>query len=307
MGKISSYGTASSPSLGDKLIGTSVGSVPVNGTYNFTIQQLSDLISGQITLQKVLDAGNTATKNINLTGIINTTTLNVGNITSTGILTSANAVISGYLKDKNNLAGTAGQILSSTVTGIQWIDAPSGGVNIYNANGTLTGNRTVTMSSYTLSFDKDLIVNGLTIGKGKNNITSNTGIGNYALSFNTSGAYNTALGYNALYSNTTGSNNTAIGASSLYSNLDGEFNISIGVGSLTVSTSGSANISLGYQSLFKNTTGSANISSGYQSLYNNTIGSSNIAIGSGSLNSNTTGGDNVAVGESAGYSNGEFP
>jgi hypothetical protein len=142
MGKISSYGTASAPSLGDKLIGTSVGGSPVNGTYNFTIQQLADLISGQVTLQEVLTAGNTATQSINLTGIITATTLNVGNITSTGILTSANTVINGYLKDKNASVGTSGQVLSSTVTGTQWITLPSTPTlqQVLNAGSTATHN-----------------------------------------------------------------------------------------------------------------------------------------------------------------------
>lgn len=97
MGKISSYGTASAPSLGDKLIGTSVGGSLVNGTYNFTIQQLADLISGQITLQEVLTAGNTATQSINLTGVITATSLIVGNITSSGTITSNGINLAGNL------------------------------------------------------------------------------------------------------------------------------------------------------------------------------------------------------------------
>ena len=146
MGKISSYGTASAPSLGDKLIGTSVGGSPVNGTYNFTIQQLADLISGQITLQEVLTAGNTATQSINLTGVIAATSLIVGNITSSGTITSngitlagnlsasgfsyiystqtlniTNSTITGTFKDRTGSAGALGQVLSSSVTGTQWI------------------------------------------------------------------------------------------------------------------------------------------------------------------------------------------
>ena len=146
MGKISSYGTASAPSLGDKLIGTSVGGSPVNGTYNFTIQQLADLISGQITLQEVLTAGNTATQSINLTGAITATSLIVGNITSSGIVTAANAVINGYLKDKNASVGTSGQVLSSTVTGTQWITLPSTPTlqQVLNAGSTATHNISVT-------------------------------------------------------------------------------------------------------------------------------------------------------------------
>ena len=59
-------------------------------------------------LQSVLDTGNTATQNISLTGNITV----VGTITPT-TLTASNGV------------GAAGQILSSTGTGLQWIDSPS--------------------------------------------------------------------------------------------------------------------------------------------------------------------------------------
>lgn len=68
--KISSYSIASSPALADKLIGTKVGGPVVDGTFNFTIQQLSDLILAPVNLQKVLDTGNTATQSINLNGNI---------------------------------------------------------------------------------------------------------------------------------------------------------------------------------------------------------------------------------------------
>jgi hypothetical protein len=61
------------------------------------------------TLQQVLDAGNTATQNIVLTG----------NITSTQI-------IPGNIKDGLGNLGTTGQILSKTATGIQWINNSTG-------------------------------------------------------------------------------------------------------------------------------------------------------------------------------------
>lgn len=55
----------------------------------------------------------------------------------------------------NNLAGTTGQVLTSTGTGTAptWTDVSSLGTNnIYNTNGTLTGNRTVTQGANTLAF-----------------------------------------------------------------------------------------------------------------------------------------------------------
>ncbi len=57
-------------------------------------------------LNDVLSVGNTATNNITLIGDINAT----------------NAKITGAIYDSNNSPGTAGQILSSTVTGTDWID-----------------------------------------------------------------------------------------------------------------------------------------------------------------------------------------
>jgi hypothetical protein len=192
--KISLYSIASSPTLGDKLIGTKVEGGVVNGTFNFTIQQLSDLISQEVTLQKVLNKGNTATQNINLTGNINTTNLfasnnlgirtntpaypldvngnarftgevtgllfqnssqnafyltNSGNndftltgsgtfrilnnaqttslfsVTNSGLTTVNNLYVTGAFRDSSNSVGLAGQVLSSTVTGTNWISLPA--------------------------------------------------------------------------------------------------------------------------------------------------------------------------------------
>ena len=43
MSKISKYDVAPVPKLADKLIGTSVGGTPDDGTYNFTLQELLTL------------------------------------------------------------------------------------------------------------------------------------------------------------------------------------------------------------------------------------------------------------------------
>ena len=108
----------------------------------------------------------------------------------------------------------------------------------------------------------DLFVNGLTVGRGKGNIVSNTANGVNALVYNTTGANNTATGLNALVYNTTGYGNTASGSYALY----------------------------------QNTTGSNNTASGYAVLFQNTTGSENTAIGQGALFSNYTGSNNTAIG-----------
>jgi hypothetical protein len=68
MARISTYTNASPVTLSDKFIGTEVSGTPVNVTKNFLISDLLALFQDNITLQNVLDAGNTATQNITLTG-----------------------------------------------------------------------------------------------------------------------------------------------------------------------------------------------------------------------------------------------
>jgi hypothetical protein len=60
-------------------------------------------------------------------------------------------------------AGAAGQVLTSQGAGLAPIwAAGGGGSNIYNANGTLTGNRTVDMNSFSITFQNggDFIIDG---------------------------------------------------------------------------------------------------------------------------------------------------
>ena len=129
MSKISIYEVVPVPKLADKLVGTSVGGEPEDLTYNFTLGELLNLFIPNIpgnTLQGVLDFGNTATQNINLTGIITTTTLNVG---STANILNSNLTgqtkITGGLYDRLNSIGTAGQVLRSTGTQVEWYSIPN--------------------------------------------------------------------------------------------------------------------------------------------------------------------------------------
>ena len=69
-----------------------------------------------------------------------------------------------------------------------------------------------------VNLDKDTTINGLTVGKGAGNISSNTAVGLNALGANTTGVSNTAVGANALDSNTFGVQNTAVGINALQSN-----------------------------------------------------------------------------------------
>ena len=87
MAKISTY-TVETPTSSDLVIGTDdVGGT--NATKNFTVGS----IAGIANLQSVLDAGNTATEDISLTG---------------------NLSVTGTVADSSGDVGTNGQILTST-------------------------------------------------------------------------------------------------------------------------------------------------------------------------------------------------
>jgi len=94
------------PASEDLLIGTDVSDN--NKTVTFLVSSVSGAGGVAQGLQSVLDTGNSATQNLSLTGNITV----VGTITPT-TLTASNGV------------GAAGQILSSTGSGLQWIASPS--------------------------------------------------------------------------------------------------------------------------------------------------------------------------------------
>ena len=196
MSKISIYDVVPVPKLADKLIGTSVGGDPEDLTYNFTLGDLLNLFIPNIpgnTLQGVLDFGNTATQNINLTGIITTTTLNVG---STANILNSNLTgqthITGGLFDRLNSIGTAGQVLTSTGTQVEWYTIPtiipnlqqvltSGNTAVNNIilTGNLTANNAALLTS-TISTSLTLL------GTVKDGLSS-AGTNNQVLSSNVTG------------------------------------------------------------------------------------------------------------------------
>ncbi len=221
-----------------------------------------------------------------------------------------------------------GKVLTSNANGLaSWQTAAASGVSTVgaiaatsNANGAvITGNSlslapadsanggVVTTGTQKFSgaktFNSDLKVNGLNVGRGGGNIGTNTALGNAALSANTIGTYNSANGINALSSNTTGSNNTANGTNALIFNTTGNANTANGSESLFSNTTGNSNTANGNQALYSNTTGGSNTANGTKALYNNRAGSLNTANGNYALYSNTTGNENSANGNYALYSN----
>ena len=155
------------------------------------------------------------------------------------------------------------------------------------------------------TFNTDININGLKIGKGNSNTGENTALGVNALSTNT-GNFNTAIGFEALKLNSSSGYNSGFGSRSLSSNTTGFENTGLGFQSLFANTTGNYNTAIGVNSLATNTTGSLNIALGNASLYNNTTGDNNTALGRAALFTNTTGSSNTAIGINADVSTGNL-
>lgn len=146
----------------------------------------------------------------------------------------------------------------------------------------------------------DKLINGVRIGKGNNNVTYNTVIGDSALEVNTTGTSNSGLGKFVLKLNTSGSYNSAFGSEVLASNTTGFNNTGFGGYALNKNTTGSNNVAIGNFALPSSTTGIDNTVVGAGASYFSTTASRNTAVGFASMQQNTTGGSNVALGYQAG-------
>ena len=139
------------PSASDLLIGTDVNDN--NKTVTFLV---SDLISGGggglQDLQSVLNVGNTASNNITLTG--------------TGILSAVDVFPTVISAGTQGSHGTAGQVLSSTGTGIAWIPAPGTTLTWDEvvANGNTVTARTLVVDDSSMNFTNDVASPGSLTG-----------------------------------------------------------------------------------------------------------------------------------------------
>lgn len=162
-----------------------------------------------------------------------------------------------------NLVGSVTQI--GTALGIDangnviTINGGGGGynnefINIFvSAKGAFGYDSSVNVPPYSNTVDvsgnivttADCIINGVTVGVGGNNDSTNTLVGNQAFSINSSGEFNSIFGQFSLNSNTSGSSNCAFGQNSFPSNSNGSYNIGIGINSGLGNVSGSNNTYLG--------------------------------------------------------------
>jgi hypothetical protein len=97
-------------------------------------------------------------------------------------------------------------------------------------------------------FVNDILVNGLTIGKGSGNSLRNVSIGLNSLFSNTTGRDIIAIGNRAYNLNTTGGSGVAIGTAAMYFGTTGLDNVGIGVEALAYNSTGSGNVAYGNHS-----------------------------------------------------------
>tara|TARA_R110000796_G_C14415336_1_gene419268 strand:- start:51 stop:803 length:753 start_codon:yes stop_codon:yes gene_type:complete len=135
MSRISTYPIDSAVNVDDLLIGTD--SVDSNITKNYSILS----IVGLSTLQAVLDAGNTATQTINLTGTVNSTDVQTVGMGVTGAFT-----------DTNSQPGTANDVLTSTGTAVDWSDTLT--LSGLTVNGVVVSTNTGNLSTVPVTFVK---------------------------------------------------------------------------------------------------------------------------------------------------------
>ena len=144
------------------------------------------------------------------------------------------------------------------------------------------------------TYDGDIEVNGVTVGKGKGNL--NTVLGDGALSANTTAGDTVAVGNGALRLNDTGSRNTAVGYNSLTKATNVKENTAIGWGCLAKATEGSVNTGVGDSCLSSLLTGGYNTAVGNAALTSLTTGDQNVGIGRSAGNQLTTGSNVICIG-----------
>jgi hypothetical protein len=310
--KITSYtqiGTSNFYTLGLQFIGGN-GTITENTYYNLSSFVLSSGIDVP-TLNQVLTAGNTS--------IIDA---KVGNLYSYDNVNADYGIVQFYdsgvaLKgaSTNNLLfynDDTGTVKFSNGTYAPTLNFAGVGNNVYtfqNANGTLaflsdipslSGYVPYTGATQAVNLGAfNLLVNGVSVGIGAGSITSNTAMGNLALSSNTTGTFNSAFGSQSMLSNTEGRYNSAYGHGSLQNNTTGQYNTAVGLTALLNNTSALYNTACGFQALLLTTTGGENSAYGRQALRNNTTGIQNVGLGAFSSLLNATDSNCIVIGYNA--------
>lgn len=257
----------------------------VDGTVTTTDILNGTLLATDIASTQVVKSLNTLTDNINLVAGTNISITPSGN----------NLTISSSVGSIGG-SGTTNYLPKFTAT-------TTLGNSLIFDNGTYVGIGTTSPQQKLEVVGGDAKINGITVGRGNGNISTNTVLGLLSLNSNTTGFENTAIGQYSLNLNTSGNRNTAVGDGTLQSNSTGGDNVAIGTYSLHSNSTGASNTAVGWATLTANSIGRFNVGIGWASLYSNTVGEGNVGVGMWTLNDNDVGNNNTAIGRQALYSN----
>ena len=195
----------------------------------------------------------------------NSTTFNVFNSTATTVnaFGAATTLTMGAVSGTTTLRGNLDvdeDVVFGTVVGDTF--TVNGTPNFVNSDITIRGNS----------------ANPIKIGRGGNEIASNTRIGFDALQNNTTGSQNVALGFEAALTNNSGAANTAIGYRAMRSTGIGSENVALGKDAMLSNLSGNSNVCVGSASGATLETSNSNVFIGHFAGYGAT-GSGNVIIG----------------------------
>ena len=163
---------------------------------------------------------------------------------------AGNIKFSGALMPNNN-AGSSGQVLTSSGTGVPtWTTISGGASSIDELSDAIHSNQYNTLiigttpsisagASYSTGVGKR-VLESITTGD------ENVAMGHQALGETTSGSLNTAIGSHVIFRNTTGSQNSAFGERVLEYNTTGSNNTGIGASAGDTNTTGTNNTLIGY-------------------------------------------------------------
>lgn len=175
-----------------------------------------------------------------------------------------------------NFAGAATSIImGSSVSGTTTIRhnlSVNGNVTLGDAN---TDTVSVTGPA---SFGRDISVQSIGIGRGNNNVQTNTRVGEATLTSIVGGSQNTVVGYEAGKIINSGAANTLIGHQAAVALQSGQNNVGVGKTVFTALSTGSKNVAIGVSALAQVVTTSYNVAVGHFAG-NGVTGNGNVLIG----------------------------
>ena len=309
---VTMYNTAIGGSAGANLttgnsnvfIGQSSGTSTVTGSNNVLIGRNAEMASSGNN-DSIVIGKDAVGHGSNIAVIGNTSISSIEPGQANGITTLGsssfpfgNAHIKGIYHDTSGDAGTAGQVLSSTATGTNWVaqtaattlngltDVLVQGDSYYigtvpaGLSGAPNSNTTIGVAGEALTTGDRNILVGNDTGKSLTTGTSNVAIGAGALAVQVGGNANVALGTSALLNQISGDNNTALGSNAGDAVTTGGSNTLVGSDTSDNLTTGIRNTFIGAQTGDTVVSGDSNIHLGYAINASGTAATNEIVIGS---------------------------